>query len=90
MGSLRLLHWLGALLAAFGVVLIVLRAMVVVIWLTTWGPGPFAGWRELLYYLVVNTEIVFLNCGAGIAMLALGLFLWLWAGRELARSEQRS
>ena len=89
MDSLRSLRWLGALLAAFGVVLTVLEPIGLIVFLTTWTSGPFYSWRELLYNLVVNVRNVFQRLGIGIALLALGLFLWIWSGRELHRSEQR-
>ena len=71
--SLRLLRWLGALLAAFGVVLMVLEPVGLIVFFTTWTPGPFCSWRELLYNVVVNVGDVFRHLGIGMAMLAVGL-----------------
>ncbi len=89
MRILRLLRWLGALLAAFGVALIVLEPIILIYVLVLITPGPYHSLEDLLYSVIRNVQSAFYTLGVGIAMVALGLFLWHWTGREMARPQQQ-
>lgn len=88
MAMLRLLRWLGALIAAFGAILIALSVITLAYALTAC-PGPITTWQEQLHYITANLEAILTRLATGLAMIALGLFLYLWTGRQLARTEQQ-
>ncbi len=87
MGPSRLLQPLAALLAASGAVTITLEATALAV--GYWTPAPFPSWGHLLYYIVVNAQAILFSIGTGLAMIALGLLLYHWTGRHLARTKQQ-
>jgi len=89
MVSPRLLHRLGAAVAALGVALIILGVTSIVFAMTTYTPGPFTRWQEQLYYIITNVEAIVFRTGIGLAMTALGLYLRHHTGRQLAQTEEQ-